>query len=298
MDTDRRSLFKGLAAAATLSLVPTSPAAAREKRTVPDDAVGLLYDTTKCVGCKACVVACKAANKMEADVDGYGGGLYDAPEGLNEFTKNVIALYRDDGTEQYSYVKKQCMHCVDPACVGACMLGALQKGKYGVVSYDASLCVGCRYCEAACPFNVPKFEWSKKAPKIVKCELCNHRLAEGKQPACSEVCPRGAVIYGKYADLLTDARKRLAAEPDKYVQRIYGEKELGGTQVLYVSHVDFEHLGFRFSDEQSVPHTQQTVQHGVYKGFAAPIALYAILGAVAFRNRKRNQAEGEPEDEK
>jgi Fe-S-cluster-containing dehydrogenase component len=298
MDTDRRSLFKGLAAAATLSLVPTSPAAAREKPAVPDDAVGLLYDTTRCVGCKACVVACKAANKMEADVDGYGGGLYDAPEGLNEFTKNVIALYRDDGTEQYSYVKKQCMHCVDPACVGACMLGALQKGRYGVVSYDASLCVGCRYCEAACPFNVPKFEWTKKAPKIVKCELCNHRLAEGKQPACSEVCPRGAVIYGKYTDLLTDARKRLAAEPDKYVQRIYGEKELGGTQVLYVSHVDFEHLGFRFNDEQSVPHTQQTVQHRVYKGFVAPIALYAILGAVAFRNRKRNHAEGETEDEK
>lgn len=297
MDTDRRSLFKGLAAAATLSLVPTSPAAAREKRTVPDDAVGLLYDTTKCVGCKACVVACKAANKMEADVDGYGGGLYDAPEGLNEFTKNVIALYRDDGADQYSYVKKQCMHCIDPACVGACMLGALQKGKYGVVSYDASVCVGCRYCEAACPFNVPKFEWTKKAPKIVKCELCNHRLAEGKEPACSEVCPRGAVIYGKYTDLLTDARRRLAAEPDKYVQRIYGEKELGGTQVLYVSHVDFEHLGFRFNDEQSVPHTQQTVQHNVYKGFAAPIALYAILGAVAFRNRKRNTAEGGNEEE-
>ena len=106
------------------------------------------------------------------------------------------------------------------------------------------------------------------------------------------------MIYGKYTDLLTDARKRLAAEPDKYVQRIYGEKELGGTQVLYVSHVDFEHLGFRFNDEQSVPHTQQTVQHGVYKGFVAPIALYAILGAVAFRNRKRNHAEGETEDEK
>lgn len=298
METDRRSLFKGLAAAATLSLVPTSPAAAREKRTVPDDAVGLLYDTTKCVGCKACVVACKAANKMEADVDGYGGGIYDAPEGLNEYTKNVIALYRDDGVDQYSYVKRQCMHCVDPACVGACMLGALEKGKFGIVSYDASLCVGCRYCEVACPFGVPKFEWTKKAPKIVKCELCNHRLAEGKQPACSEVCPRGAVIYGKYADLLADARKRLAAEPDKYVQRIYGEKELGGTQVLYVSHVDFEHLGFKFDGEQSVPHTQQTVQHGVYKGFAAPIALYAILGAVAFRNRKRNQGEAGNEDEK
>ena len=285
MDTDRRSLFKGLAAAATLAVIPAT-ADAREKRVAPDDAVGLLYDTTRCIGCKACVVACKEANAMPADVDGSGAGLYDAPEGLNEYTKNVIQLYR--GADESSYVKKQCMHCVDPACVGACMLGALQKGKWGVVTYDVSKCVGCRYCEAACPFGVPKFEWSKKAPKIVKCELCKERLAEGKQPACTEACPRGAVIFGRHADHLADARARLAAEPGKYVQRIYGEKELGGTQVLYVSHVPFEKLGFHFDDEQSVPHTQQAVQHGIYKGFAAPVALYALLGAVMFRNRRKH----------
>lgn len=289
METDRRSLFKGLAAAATLTMVPAT-ADAREKRVVPDDAVGLLYDTTHCVGCKACVVACKEANGMAPDVDGYGDGIYDAPEGLNEYTRNVIQLYRDDDANEYSYVKKQCMHCIDPACVGACMLGALKKGKFGVVSYDAGLCVGCRYCEVACPFNVPKFEWSKKAPKITKCELCNHRLAEGKQPACSEVCPRGAVIYGRYNDLLATARARLAAEPDRYVPHIYGERELGGTQVLYLSHVPFEKIGFRFNDEQSVPHVQQTVQHGIYQGFVAPVALYALLGAVMFRNRRGNDS--------
>ncbi len=286
METDRRSLFKSLAAAATLTLIPASAAEARAKRVVRDDAVGLLYDTTRCIGCKACVVACKEANDMPADVDGYGGGLYDAPEGLNEYTRNVIQLYRNDDAKERSYVKKQCMHCIDPACVGACMLGALTKGKFGVVSYDASLCVGCRYCEVACPFSVPKFEWSKKAPKIKKCELCNHRLAEGKQPACSEVCPRAAVIFGRYTDLLTDARARLAAHPERYVQHIYGEHELGGTQVLYLSHVPFEKLGFKFTDEQSVPHLQQTVQHGVYQGFVAPIALYGLLGAVMFRNRR------------
>lgn len=290
METDRRSMLKGLAAAATLSVIPET-AEAREKRAVPPDAVGLLYDTTKCIGCKACVVACKEANGMPADVDGYGGGLYDAPEGLNQYTKNVIQLYRDDDAKELSYVKKQCMQCVDPACVGACMLGALTKGKFGVVSYDASLCVGCRYCQAACPFNVPQFEWAKLAPKIVKCELCRDRLEKGKEPACTEVCPRGAVVFGRYTDLLADARARLAASPDKYVQRIYGEHELGGTQVLYVSHVPFEKLGFRFSDEQSVPHVQQTVQHGVYQGFIAPIALYGLLGAVMFRNRKKDSAE-------
>jgi Fe-S-cluster-containing dehydrogenase component len=288
MATDRRSLLKGFAAAATLSVVPTS-AEARAKKAAPDDAVGLLYDTTMCVGCKACVVACKEANNLPPDTDGYGGGLYDAPESLNEYTYNVIQLYKDE--EKYSYVKKQCMHCIDPACVGACMLGALSKDKFGIVAYDVSKCVGCRYCETVCPFNVPKFQWAKVAPRIVKCELCRHRLAEGKEPGCTEVCPRKAVIYGKYTDLLDEAHRRLKANPEKYVPKVYGEKELGGTQVLYLSHVPFEDLGFRFSGEEAVPHLQQTVQHGVYKGFAAPVALYALLGAVMFRNRKSNQEE-------
>jgi formate dehydrogenase beta subunit len=288
MSNDRRAFFKSIAAAAAVTAIPTA-AVARVRKAVPSDAVGLLYDTTKCIGCKACVVACKEANNMPADIDGYGEGLYDAPEGLNEYTKNVIQLYKD-GNEQ-SFVKKQCMHCVDPACVGACMLGALKKGEFGIVSYDVSKCVGCRYCEVACPFNVPKFQWAKIAPRIVKCELCKERLAAGKQPACSEVCPRGAVIYGKYTDLLDEAHRRLQDNPDKYIPKVYGEQELGGTQVLYLSHVDFEKLGFRFKGQESVPHLQQSVQHGIYKGFAGPVALYALLGAVMFRNRGKAEKE-------
>jgi len=288
MNTDRRSFFKSIAAAAAVSVIPTA-AIARAKKTAPADAVGLLYDATLCIGCKACVVACKDANNMPPDTTGYGSGLYDAPDSLNQYTKNVIQLYKDGG--ETSYAKKQCMHCIDPACVGACMLGALQKGKFGVVSYDVSKCVGCRYCETVCPFNVPKFEWAKKAPKIVKCELCKDRLAEGKEPACTEVCPRKAVIFGRYTDLLDEAHRRLNANPTKYVQKVYGEHDLGGTQVLYVSHVDFEKLGFRFQQSESVPHLQQSVTHGVYKGFAGPVALYALLGAVVFRNRGKSEKE-------
>jgi formate dehydrogenase beta subunit len=288
MVTDRRTLLKGLAASAALTVLPAE-AEARERRTAPKNAVGLLYDTTKCIGCKACVVACKEANGMPPDTTGYGGGLYDAPQGLNERTRNVIQLY-EEGNER-SYVKKQCMHCVDPGCVGACMLGALQKREYGIVTWDPDLCIGCRYCQMACPFNVPKFEWSKRAPKIVKCELCHHRLAQGKEPACSEVCPRQAVIFGKYSELLEEAHRRLAEHPGRYVPKVYGEHDLGGTQVLYLSHVPFEKLGFRFGTDQPVPEVQQTVQHAVYKGFAAPLALYALLGAVMFRNRKRGDSE-------
>jgi len=294
MESDRRSLLKGLAAAATLTALPAT-GLARERKKAPSDAVGLLYDTTKCIGCKACVVACKEANELPADVDGYGGGLYDAPEGLNQSTKNVIQLYEEGDT--MSYVKKQCMHCFDPACVGACMLGALQKTEYGIVTWDGDRCVGCRYCQTACPFDVPKFQWNARNPQIVKCELCKDRLVQGKNPACTDACPRGAVIYGKYAALLDEAHRRLTDKPDLYVQKVYGEKELGGTQMLYLSHVDFEKIGFRFSDEKPVPETQQKIQHGIYQGFVAPVALYALLGAVMFRNRRRNgEEEGERND--
>jgi len=289
MSTDRRGFFKNIAAAATLAVLPAAAAEAREKKVPPSDAVGMLYDTTLCIGCKACVVACKEANNMPADIDGYGQGLYDSPDSLNQYTKNIIQLYRDAGEE--SFVKKQCMHCIDPACVGACMLGALQKGKYGVVTYDVSKCVGCRYCETVCPFNVPKFQWAKVAPKIVKCEFCKERLAAGKEPACTEVCPRKAVIFGSYSDLLDEAHRRLKNNPGRYVPKVYGEHEVGGTQVLYLSHFEFEKLGFRFQQDESVPHLQQSVNHGVYKGFIGPVALYALLGAVMFRNRGNSEKE-------
>jgi Fe-S-cluster-containing dehydrogenase component len=183
------------------------------------------------------------------------------------------------------------MHCADPACANACMLGAYKKREHGIVTYDVDLCVGCRYCQVACPFGIPKFEWSKAAPRMVKCELCNHRLAQGKIPACAEVCPRGAVIYGTRADLLNEAKARLAKYPGKYVPRVYGEHDGGGTQVLYLSHVPFEKLGLPVLSETSTSTRQRTIQHGIYRGFAAPIALYGVLGAVMLRNRK-HKAEG------
>ena len=294
MATDRRTLLKSLGAAAAVSVLPRKSEAA-EARKAPPEAVGLLYDATLCIGCKTCVAACKEANKTPADVDGYGGGLYDAPEGLNEFTKNVIQLAKS-GNET-SFVKKQCMHCVDPACVNACMLGSLNKdAKSGIVRWDPNRCVGCRYCEVACPFQVPKFQWSSRAPHIIKCELCSDRLAVGKIPVCAEVCPKKAVIYGTREELLKDAHARIKANPGKYYQdRVYGETELGGTQSLYLSHVPFRDLGFRFEQADSVPAVQRRVQHWIYGGFIAPMAL--VLGAITFRNRKNVETVTKSESE-
>lgn len=295
MPLSRRTLFQSAAAAGGAALATAAPATARARKTAPADALGMLYDTTLCIGCKACVTACKEANAMPADTRTAGMELYDAPADLNDYTKNIIQLYQEDGRR--SYVKRQCMHCIDPACVGACMIGALAKREHGIVTWDKDRCIGCRYCQMACPFGVPKFEWAELDPYIVKCEFCKDRPGDKQYvPACCEVCPREAVISGSYADLLAEARRRLAAHPDRYHPKIYGEKDLGGTQVLYLSHVPFEKLGFRFSDEEPVPELQQTIQHGVYQGFIAPAALYVLLGGVMWRNRRKAEkqaADGE-----
>lgn len=296
MTVTRRALLKGLVAAggtaATLGL-PVASAAARERKKPPRDAVGMLYDATRCIGCKACMVKCKEANNLPPE-PGPMKGVYDAPADLSGTTKNVIKLYKEG--DRVSYMKAQCMHCVDPACASACMISALHKGKYGIVEYDPAMCVGCRYCEIACPFSVPKYEWNTPFPKIVKCEMCRHRLAEGKVPGCVEACPREAVIFGKHKDLLADAKGRLAREPRRYYPRIYGETDGGGTQVIYLSAagIPFEKLGLPVLGEKPAPELTESLQHAIYQGFVAPFVLFSVLGVVIYRNRSA-QPPGEEE---
>jgi ferredoxin len=176
------------------------------------------------------------------------------------------------------------------------MMQALHKGAHGVVEYDVTRCVGCRYCQVACPFNVPKFEWASATPRIVKCELCRHRYGEGKGPACAEVCPREAVTFGKRGELLAEARRRLAARPDAYQPKIYGEADGGGTNVLYLSPVDFRALGLPVLGTEPAPALAETVQHGIYQGFVAPVALLGALSFVTWRNRS-TAAHGEERKE-
>lgn len=297
MGISRRTALKAMVAATATTAAATLKARPAKATAVvaPPNAVGMLYDATRCIGCKACMVACNAANDLPPDT-ARSGGLWQMPLDLNQRTKNIIKLYRDSETGAYSFIKRQCMHCLDPACAAACMLGALQKREYGIVTYDPNLCVGCRYCQMGCPFNIVKFEWDKALPKIVKCELCNHRIAKGKIPACCEVCPTGAVIYGKRADLIEEAHRRLDQNPGRYVPKVYGEHEAGGTQVLYLAHVDFGKLGLPVLSDESIPQRVRSIQHTVYKGFVAPVALYALLAAVILRNRKKAGATGTEEE--
>jgi Fe-S-cluster-containing dehydrogenase component len=281
----------GLAIPAMGSEHPAHPVA-------PSDAVSMLYDNTICTGCKACMVACSEANGLPPDT-ALSGGLWQMPADLNAKTKNIIKLYQEPNGTGFAYVKKQCMHCLDPACVTGCPFGALKKNCWGAVTWDSSLCIGCRYCEVACPFEVPKFEWDKWNPKIVKCEFCfDQRLMQNKEPACTAVCPTGAVIFGKRVDLMAKAKQRIADSPDKYFEkRVYGEHEAGGTQVLYLSNVAFDRIGLPKLGSASLGHYATKVTSVIYKWLSGPILVAGLLGVVIKRNWNRHEAE-RPEREK
>lgn len=283
----------GAAGGAALSGVAVS----EEKPQVRPEALGLLYDATRCVGCQSCVAACAKANNLAPDMR--VNGLHQIAYDLNSTTKNIIKLYKPADGRSYSYVKQQCMHCVDPACVAGCMFKALKKeSPTGVVTWTAKLCVGCRYCEIACPYHIPKFQWEGFNPNIVKCELCKERLAKGEQPACTEVCPKNAVIFGKRGELLTEAKRRIAESPGKYFEnRVYGEYEAGGTQVLYLSAVPFRNLGLPDLPEESVPQKYLKWQKRVYSYLAVPAVLYASMVGVIRGNWKEHLEHMEKEEE-
>lgn len=291
MTVSRRHALKVLGTAACAAVVAPAVAEARAPKTSGPDDIGLLFDATRCVGCRACVTKCREANNTSANVVNLNGGVYDAPLDLNGTTLTVIKQWEADKTG--GYVKAQCMHCADPACVSVCMMGALHKEARGVVAYNVDLCVGCRYCQVACPFNVPRFQWSSNTPRIAKCELCRQR-AGGKGPACAEACPRGAVVTGKRTELLAEAKRRLAATPSAYQGGIYGETEAGGTACLYLSPVGFERLGLPKLGSEPVPALGETIQHGIYQGFIAPVALFGAFAFVAWKNH-RSAAAGEEE---
>jgi Fe-S-cluster-containing dehydrogenase component len=148
--------------------------------------------------------------------------------------------------KQPLFAKKQCNHCLEPACASACFVKAFKKTPEGPVVYNPKLCVGCRYCMIACPFEIPSYQYDNAfSPVVTKCTLCYPRIKKGLLPGCVESCPTEALVFGKRSELLKVARKRISNHPDKYVDHIYGEHEMGGTQWLYLSNVAYDQVGMR-----------------------------------------------------
>jgi formate dehydrogenase iron-sulfur subunit len=198
--------------------------------------LAILTDTTLCTGCESCVAACKIENRLGKDRPWrWKAGI----DGLSS-TRFTTILRRPGG----HFVRQQCRHCVDPACVSACIVGALQKTDEGAVIYDGDRCMGCRYCMVACPYGIPRYEWDKPVPYVRKCTMCYHRIKEGNQPACTEACPEKATIFGTRSQMLAVAHERIEGNPDKYVNRVFGEHEVGGTSVLYISDIPLGFLGW------------------------------------------------------
>jgi len=262
-----------------------------------------LVDITKCIGCRACQVACKQWNDREGEHTELQDQLgFQNPATLSAKTLTLITFHelpdeKAPGGLHYLFTMRRCLHCLEPACASACPTTALDRQPDGPVTYDANKCIGCRYCIWACPWGVPTAEWDSLAPKIQKCTHCADRSdqplplnrngqalsAEEKKrysenvvvPACVKACPADALRFGDREGMLQEARNRISNHPDKYVDHIYGEKEAGGTSVLYLSSVPFQKLGFPDVGREAYPKLSKTALHAVPP---AVIALGALLG--------------------
>ncbi|MET0093146.1 MAG: hydrogenase 2 operon protein HybA [Sedimenticola sp.] len=320
----RRDFLKA-AVGGTAALCSAGGVQARENLQPALQAVGMLFDSTLCVGCKACVSKCKEVNGMPPTVMD-GQVQFDSASDLSPETLNVIKIYKD-GTAKvkdsvvdgFAFEKRSCMHCVDPGCVSVCPVTAMRHDPVtGIVTYHADACIGCRNCTMGCPYNVPQFEYDNPFGQIQKCQMCNQagveRIDNGQMTGCAEVCPTGATLFGTRDALMEEARRRMALEPGEiysyprgdiskpynshekavpeYQQHIWGEKEAGGTNVLHISSIPFDKMGMPPLQERSYASISEGVQHTLYNFFALPAVALAGLTYMVRRNTSDDDHDG------
>ena len=243
MGINRRGFFNLLSVTGvTLAIGKSTLAAPQTDNNV--EFQGVLYDSTRCAGCRTCEYECAKAHGLPEPKEEIA-----AVRQTDETCNTVVNTFKTSKGEVY--IKRQCMHCNQPACGAACLTQAMHKNTMGPVTWNGDKCMGCRYCMVSCPFDMPKFEYHSANPKIQKCDMCFDKLKTGGKPTCVENCPNDALMFGKRRDLIAEARRRIYEKPELYVDQIYGEHDAGGTGWLYLSPVPFEELGLNTKLQQS-----------------------------------------------
>lgn len=287
-ELSRRTFLKRLGAsvafALTYQLLAERTALVQASEAEAGQSWAVLIDLTRCTGCNSCARACQESNqlpKTDTPPQGFGSTAYTFVEPHHLTTAEGASLDR--------YVKRQCMHCLNAACVSACPAAAMHKTEAGPVLYRPERCLGCRYCQAACPFGVPSFDWENGiTPVISKCWMCFQRLEAGQKPACVEACPAGALRFGTRDALLAQAHAQIKSNPGRYVDHVFGEFEVGGTSMLYLSDVPFAELGFPANLPDTAPPEEtekiMTTLPGVILGVAA-----LMTGTAMVTHRRQTQ---------
>lgn len=297
---NRRELLKwgitATTAAATAPIAAGSSQAQEEKTPPSSNVVGVLVDTTLCIGCRKCEEACNRRNHLPrtavtfSDRDVFRSFRRPTESAFTVVNQFAGSPSPDQAGRPQTYVKAQCMHCLYPSCVSACIVGALTRSADGAVVYNPTICIGCRYCQVACPFQVPAYEFNEPVkPRVRKCEFCTDRAkGTGANPACAASCPTEALVFGRRADLVDMAKNRLARRTERYVNRIYGETEVGGTCWLYLTGRPATDIGLLKLPDAAPPARTEAIQHGIFKYGIIPIAVYGLLYALMWCNKRKH----------
>jgi len=293
---NRRTLIRmGLAATAGGSACSLATGASQtqgETQAPPLEHVGVLVDTTLCIGCRKCEEACNRRNNLPRTAQSFSDReILRTFRRPSETAFTVVNQFPgspspDQAGIPQTYAKVQCMHCLDPSCVSACIVGALTKSGDGAVVYDPTICIGCRYCQVACPFEIPAYEFHEPlTPRVRKCEFCADRAkGTGANPACASSCPTEALVFGRRTELLAMAKDRLKQRPDRYISHVYGENEVGGTAWLYLTGRPVQEIGLLDLPEKAPPRLTENIQHGIFRYGMIPIAFYGLLAYLWHRN--------------
>lgn len=278
-----------------------SPAGEERVSPTDSDSLGVLMDASVCIGCRKCEWACNRQNRLtdrpQAEYEDRSVCLTQRRPDASAFT--VVNRYPDSpGSDKGYAVKIQCLHCLRPACASACIVGALRKHPRGPVYYDEWKCIGCRYCMVACPFEIPAYEFGRAMePRVRKCSFCFDRvIGEGRVPACVEICPNEALTFGRREALIDAAYIRMKAAPERYQPHLYGEHEAGGTSWMYLAPANLAHAGLPELGDEPIPEATEKIQHGIFRGFVAPLALYGLLGLI-MHNSRSDSSDADEKDE-